>query len=186
MRIVLCLALASAALLTACRPLPGEVVGTYAVTMALEENTCGIAAVHPLDGRKYSVELRDDDDHAYWRIPGQTPIQGSYDAPRFAFEYASVVASSAPDSGTPNCRLLQSEVLSGQVAQGDAGVQVVDLDAGEADDESRDESLMLVGDHKLTITTSGDCSEALQPAGAFEKLPCVVRYALSGVKRKPL
>ena len=180
------LTLLGAYLLAACQPLPGEVVGTYSVTMMLEENSCGLAAVHPLDGKKYSVELRDDDELAYWRIPGQTPIQGKYEAPDFSFEYASVVATGMNDAGMATCRLVQSELLTGRVALSAAGVQEVDLDAGS--DAARDENIVLLGEHELTISQQpgGDCSEALPPKGAFEKLPCVVRYGLSGVKRKPL
>jgi hypothetical protein len=174
--------------LAACQPLPGEVVGTYAVTMELEENTCGNAAVHPLDGNKYSVELREDDEHAYWRIPSQTPIEGSYNAPRFEFELESLVASSVPDGGTLPCRLIQTELLTGRVALSDAGVTDVDLDAGESEEDERGKGLMLLGKHELNISAEpgGDCSEALPPKGAFQKLPCVLRYQLRGVNRKPL
>lgn len=179
--------LIGACLLTACQPLPGEVVGTYKVTMELEENSCGNAAVYPLDGNKYSVELREDDKHAYWRIPGQTPIEGSYDEPSFEFEYGSVVATAMADGGTRGCRLVQTELLTGRVALSDAGVQDVDLDAGESADDDRT-GVMLVGQHELNISPEpgGDCSEALPPKGAFEKLPCRLRYQLRGVKRKPL
>ena len=59
-----------------CSELPGENLGTYKVTMKLEDNNCGPSAVHSLDKRRYSVQLRSDERFGYWRIAGQTPIQG--------------------------------------------------------------------------------------------------------------
>jgi hypothetical protein len=118
--------------------------------------------------------LRGEAGRGYWRVPGQTPLRGKYDPPEFRFEYRSLVAQSEADAGPARCRLLQSELLTGQVALKDAEY------AGEPEEG-------LEGEHELTISAEpgGDCASALAPAGAFEKLPCTVRYSLAGEDTKP-
>jgi hypothetical protein len=165
--------------------------------MKLEENACGSQAVYSMDGRQYSAELRSDGKHGYWRVPGKGPLRGSYEAPEFHFEFQSLVAQSAQDGGAARCRLLQHEVISGKVTV-DAGT--ADEDAGEAADEGAAEDAGeeldedadtgpasdLTGEHELMISAEpgDDCREALAPAGAFEKLPCSVRYSLRGTRIK--
>lgn len=172
----LCLAIGS---LAGCGELPGEVVGTYRITNTLEENTCGEHAVYRLDMKRYSAQLRSEGTIGYWRVPGQTPLRGKYDAPDFRFEYGSIVAMGDPDAGPRRCRLLQREVLTGsvKVETGD------ETDEGEGEEEEPS----LEGEHELTISAEpgSDCQSALAPAGAFEELPCKVRYALRGVDTKP-
>jgi hypothetical protein len=203
----------------ACSNLPGEALGTYKVTMALEENSCGANAIHSLDGKRYAVQVRSEGTHAYWRIPGQPPVQGKYAAPKFAFEFGAVVASSGPDSGPHGCRLTQLDQLTGSVLypadqhvlDGGGDDEVMDAGTDEddtegqseeeaPDDESDDEkasgaldagalpSTGLVGEHLMTIAAQPgtDCQhDALMPNGAFERLPCSVRYKLIGVPTKP-
>jgi hypothetical protein len=201
---VVLLALSAAA----CSELPGEVLGTYKVTMTLEENSCGATAVHSLDKKRYAVQVRSEAAHAYWRIPGQPPIQGSYEAPDFAFEFRAVVAHSGPDAGPMGCRLTQRDRVTGSVLFGDEDAQDAGTkDAGEGvdadtdqegDDEDKgaagtldaglDTSTGLVGEHVMTIEAEPgtDCGrEALMPAGPFQRLPCSVRYKLVGVPTKP-
>ena len=215
-----------------CSELPGETLGTYKVTMTLKENTCGQAAVFSLDKKRYSVELRSDDKHAYWRIPGQTPIQGRYEEPEFEFQFRSVVASAGPDAGPNGCRLVQVDEVTGSLitrdddkdkddekdAESDAPEDAGDeLDAGAdepdadeedaSEDEEQEDELdasdtdaasdaglrgdagtTLEGEHAMTISAEPgtDCSRvALVPAGAFERLPCKLRYKLLGVPTKP-
>jgi hypothetical protein len=184
-------------LLAGCPAEPkGEELGTYRVTMRLSEDTCGQGAVLLQDGHRYTVQLRAEGDHGYWRIPGQTPLEGSYEGARFDFRYQSAVARSAPDAGS-FCQLIQTEKLIGAVAVAedvlDAGVDASALaKAADGEEEEEDEessydedgplpSEGLVGEHLFTIEPAAgtDCREALSPRGPFAKLPCVVRYDLS-------
>jgi hypothetical protein len=165
--------LLSLGVLGGCGELPGDVIGTYRIRMTLEENTCGEHAVYRLDDKPYSAQLRSDGARGYWRVPGQTPLRGKYEAPEFHFEYASIVAQGDPDAGPRRCRLLQSEVLNGSVELEDAGMDDASTSAQAAP---------LQGEHELTISADpgSDCASALAPAGAFEKLPCKVLYSLRG------
>jgi hypothetical protein len=195
----------------ACDDLPGDVVGTYRVTMKLEENSCGAGAVNLLDGHRYSVELRSDTKQGYWHVPEQPPLKGDYDAPDFRFENASIVASEGPDSGPRGCSLRQVDTLTGEVvklpdagsaegedastdlAEDDADSATLDagLDAGESEDADEDAGgdgdLALRGEHTFTISAASgsDCASALAPHGPFDKLPCTVRYSVRGVAIKP-
>jgi len=156
-----------------CGELPGDVVGTYRISMKLEENACGEHAIYRLDTKRYSAQLRNEGTRGYWRVPGQVPLRGKYDAPEFRFEYSSIVALGDPDAGPRRCRLLQGEVLSGSV----------NLEAAENEgDADAEQPAALEGEHELTISgePGSDCTSALAPAGAFEELPCKVRYTLRG------
>jgi hypothetical protein len=114
----------------ACGELPGEVVGTYRITMTLEENSCGAGAINLLDGHRYSVELRSDMKRGYWHVPGQPPLKGEYDAPNFRFENAGIVASEGPDAGPRGCSLRQVDRLTGRVSElPDAGSADQDAEA---------------------------------------------------------
>ncbi len=197
-------------LVLACGELPGTEVGTYRVTMKLEENTCGESAVHLLDGHRYSAQLRSDEKHGYWRIPGQPPLEGSYDAPSFSFESTGVVANEGPDAGPRGCSLRQRDRLTGELTrlpdagsdessdaseQEDEPSEPLDggdeLDAGltgdaQVDRDAADDDSALRGEHVFTISAvaGNDCRAALAPKGAFERLPCTVRYAIRGVPIK--
>ncbi len=184
--------------------LPGQVVGTYLVTMKLEENTCGPNAVFLSDGRMYSAQLRADGATAYWRIADAKPLAGEYtDKGEFKFSFSSIVATSDPDAGGPVCQLLQTEVLSGKI-QGstigndghdrpvdaggnDGGPHDAGLDPGLAPDSggSSDAPTTLSGTHELEISAAqgSDCRRAFPPHGPFTMLPCKVRYRLVGRER---
>jgi hypothetical protein len=183
-----------------CGELPGQVVGTYKIEMTLDENTCGALAVNSLDGHRYAVELRADGERGFWRIPGQPPLEGTYVPPAFHFEYSSIVASSDADAGPYGCQLRQSEVLEGSILLSgtpgaDGGDETEALDAGADADAAESAALdagaatsedatgpALQGSHEMTIEPARgtDCREALAPEGAFEHLPCSVRYTLRG------
>lgn len=177
----------------------GEEVGTYQVTMALASNTCGAGAVILNDGHRYTAQLRAEGENGFWRIPGQTPLPGTYAEGRFEFAYNSVVARSAPDAGS-FCQLVQEEVLEGAVADSDDDAE---RDAGPTDaataksasddsDEEQDEKAFerpergLVGRHVFNIKAAAgtDCADALSPDGPFARLPCTVSYDLKGTDTK--
>jgi hypothetical protein len=186
--------------LAACtQELPGDVVGTYRVTMKLEENTCGANAVYLQDGREYSVEIRSEERNSqgYWHLADTSPIPGKYENDSFEFKFSALVASAAEDAGASPCRLQQDEVLSGMIVRAkdanggeDAGAadagEDAGVDAGSASDDT--DMTRLEGTHVLSIGpySGTDCSmEIAAKGGIFEALPCRVRYSLSGRERKP-
>jgi hypothetical protein len=67
-------------------------------------------------------------------------------------------------------------------------------DAGEDESDDSDpapdkdeEAVALRGSHVFTVSavTGTNCTTALTPRGAFEKLPCTVRYTVIGLDTKP-
>jgi hypothetical protein len=198
-------ALAPLALLVACDlSIPGEVVGTYKVKVALRDNGCGPGAVYTNDGRSYSVELREDAEkgRGYWHVPKQRPLTGTIEGDTFMFAYDSVVVSTPGDAGVPGCTLTQAEVLAGSFVRADAGSDGGSEpsadedsdggtgDAGGADAGSADagSGAALTATHTLTISVGAgsSCASALAPRGPFTALPCTIVYDLEGSARSPL
>lgn len=178
----------------ACTSLPGELLGTYRVSAHQSDNTCGSTAVYQMPSQ-YSFELRVDGRTGYFRAAGQPAIQGTYEAPAFNFSVTSAVGESPPDAGTAFCRLVQHETISLSVHRAGDGT-IVDADAGASDASvadasdggddpasgSSDEAPDLTGEHVLEISAdpSTNCVDALAPTGSYERLPCTVRYELTG------
>jgi hypothetical protein len=107
-----------------------------------------------------------------------------------------------PDAGSPDAEAEANEPEESNGETFDAGDEELDagieeLDAGDgkdkndsdaaADAASQNPKVVLVGEHVFTVSAVGgtDCSPALPPRGRFDKLPCTLRYAVSGVKIKP-
>lgn len=164
-RIGLALGLATAA---ACAEPPGEPVGTFQVTYALEQNQCGQGAVYTLDGSVFSVELREDGGQGWWRPADGQPVVGTYEDGAFRFTVEKLIQLLAPDpglaAGFPGCRVVQTELLEGEVA-------------GEA----------IEGEHRLTLTATSDseCSPVMVASGGpFQALPCDIFYTYEGVTRE--
>ena len=145
----------------------GEPIGTYSVTYSLVDNGCGTGAVYTLDGEVFGVELRHEDERGWWRPADGMPMQGLYRDGEYAFALEKLVQlvppEPDPDFGHPGCRVIQSELLSGNV-----------LDDG------------LTGEHVMTLVPTGDSSCDLVMTGAggpFQQLPCEIRYAYEGEPR---
>jgi hypothetical protein len=170
--------------------LPGEPVGTFEITMRLEENTCGPQAVVITDGQRFVAELRRGDNNtAYWRIPDQKMLDGWVDDEKYHFTFTSIVATSAPERG-PRCDIVQSASLVAEVEREESDDDDKERDAGTdggEGDAGASEALVLTAVYKLDIGQAAgtDCSAALAPKGPFVNLPCVVRYRFRGVERAP-
>jgi len=191
--------------------LPGDVVGTFKISVALRQNDCGPSAVYTNDGRKYVVELREGPDLAkqrgYWHVPKTHPLPGALSGDTFRFAYDALVASTPGDAGPGACALTQGEVLEGRFVRADAGSADAGEAAGDAEpddagdevgDAERDDSGTgstdaalghdLEATHTLTITPASgtSCASAIAPTGPFAKLPCTIVYDLTGTARGPL
>jgi hypothetical protein len=162
---------------------PGDPVGTFNITMSLDENGCGDGAVYITDGTKFAAELRTDGPTAYWRVPEQPMITGYDQDGEYKFKTRTLVDSSDADAG-PLCQIIQTAELVAQVhaAASDAGVGDASADA------SAGAELVLEGVYTLTLEAAQgtDCSAAISPRGVFTSLPCTVKYAFDGSQRDPL
>jgi hypothetical protein len=182
---------------------PGDSLGTFDVVGALEENTCGSAAVPALDPLTFSVELRRQGALAYWRMTKQpltTGVVMSSGALRFRTETWIPVLADEPALGYPGCALVQTEEVEvtvdgvetetdagagtdGGVVAGDASVRATD--GGVVEDV---EPRTLAGDNVITFAPdpASDCTPLLASLGGpWLALPCAVRYELTGTAEPP-
>jgi hypothetical protein len=193
------------AALASCTPaLPGESLGTFEVTMKMDDNTCGEGAVYTMDGQKLSVELRSKKDECYWRVPGHPIMQGTLkDDGSCQFSVTTVVASDAqdqtesdqglmvPDPTKPQVDMPQKAVCqlvqTAQIVTTIEGTPLSDAgvgggDAGEGD-AGAGRTLTATYDLAISPSSAKDCADALVPDGPFKTLPCSVSYSLTGGER---
>jgi hypothetical protein len=177
---------------------PGDLVGQYAVTAELMDNTCGDAALPLAEVLEYRVELRRDGRTAYWMIGSPPGNQGVYLRGDVSFErqehfmvddasepvdpelseldpitlygYDPFDPTAEPDDGETFCTLIVRESI-------DATVLLED--GSDADDDA----LALRGTNtiEMSATRDSDCRRVLETAGGpFERLPCAADYQLNG------
>lgn len=178
---------------------PGDLVGQYAVTASLMENTCGDAALPVAEVLEYRVQLRRDGRTAYWMIGSPPGSQGVYmndGDVRFEREERFMVSDEAqaldpelaeldpialygydpfdptaePDDAETFCTLIVRESIDATVL----------LEDGSGADE---DALALEGTNTIAMSATSDseCHRVLKPAGGpFEQLPCAAEYQISG------
>jgi hypothetical protein len=170
--------------------LPGDLVGDYAITAELMDNSCGDAALPVAEVLEYRVQLRRDGRTAYWMINMPPGSQGTYRGgevsftreqrfmidedsepvepelaemdPIALFGYDPFDPNAEPDDGEAFCTLIVRESIDASVL----------LEAGSGAD---DEALALEGTNTIEMRATGDsdCRRVLMPAGGpFEQLPC--------------
>lgn len=179
---------------------PGELVGEYAITGTLRENTCGEDALPVAEVLSYTVQLRRDGATAFWLIGSPPANQGVINAAgdiRFEREERFMVRQDAqpidpvlaemdplalygfdpfdpnadPEDADAPCTLIIRESIDGTVLN----IERFDSDAGV--------DVALEGSNAIEMraTSDSECSRVLQSAGGpFERLPCAATYELSG------
>jgi hypothetical protein len=192
--------------LCACKmpDLPGELVGKYAITGTLEENTCGQAL--PVDMvLRYQAELRVDTLRAYWvvgpppahegrKLGGDTyeftlqqtypvrqdqtepvdPVLAEMD-PLALYGYDPLGEPAEPDEEP--CTLIIHESLRATVFEGDNAPS----DGGLSLDEEIEGGLVGKNEIAMRAAAGSHCNRVLASAGGpFEQLPCAAHYALEG------
>lgn len=179
---------------------PGELVGEYAITGTLLENTCGDAALPVASVLSYRVQLRREGPTAYWLIGAPPANQGTITAAgdiRFEREERFMVSDEAqpvdpvlaemdplalygydpfdptadPEDSQDPCTLIVHESIAGEVLSG------VRFESGDEDNAA------LEGTNEIAMrpTNDSECHRVLTTAGGpFEQLPCAATYEISG------
>ena len=179
---------------------PGELVGEYAITGTLLDNTCGDAALPVADVLSYRVQLRREGPTAYWLIGAPPANQGTITASgaiRFEREERFMVGAEAqpvdpvlaeldplalygydpfdptadPLDAQAPCTLIVREAIDAQVL---SGVRFEGAD---------DDNPALAGENEIAMRATSDsqCQRVLATSGGpFEQLPCAATYELSG------
>lgn len=181
---------------------PGELVGKYAITSALIENTCGEAALPVAETLAYNAELRADGLNAYWLVGapparlGRVRANGEYSfelLQQYAVREGSepidpVLAEMDPitlygydplgepsETETAPCTLIIAESVNAHVLRDALTVS----DAGTPDGTGVD--LEGVNVIEMRASAGSNCARVLETAGGpFQQLPCAARYELSG------
>jgi hypothetical protein len=177
---------------------PGDLVGEYAITASLMENTCGDAALPVAEVLEYRVELRRDGRTAYWMIGSPPGNQGVYSSGDVSFErqehfmvddesepvspelaeldpialygYDPYDPTAEPDDGETFCTLIVRESIDATVL----------LEDGT---DAEDDALALEGTNtiEMSATRDSECHRVLETAGGpFEQLPCAAEYQIAG------
>lgn len=175
----------------------GELLGAYAISGVLLENSCGQAALPTQNPLDFVAEIRNASGVITWQLDKQPAYAGVL---RAGGEYRFVSESQIPmgeqvsrtaneptdflslepdfDIKRANCTLLMKESIFGtlhRMRELDGGV--LDADAGAA------EGADLAGDNTIEVeqAAGSDCSALLaSQGGAFLTLPCAARYSLEG------
>jgi hypothetical protein len=158
--------------------IPGELVGAFSVVIRAEENTCGPRAAAFAEGSSYAVELREEEPRGYWRLVKTAPIEGSYRGGSFEFRPSPrTLDFGRVDQGTNGCLIIREESLIGSVATDDAGARDSDAGTGGADS--------LTAEHHISFRPdpNGRCALVTGPLDVLDRLPCLMRYKLTGTAR---
>jgi hypothetical protein len=164
---VLGLAASLALLGTACdeKPLPGTLLGTYAVDAQSQTNSCGLAAPNPW---QFDVQMSQDGALLYWSwLDGNpavsAPLSGTT-ATLLATQQANV---DGVDGGLGPCTMERDDTLE------------VTLGTG-----SPPTTFTSTITYAFSVTAGSDCSDQLGSAGGqYTELPCTVIYSATGTRQ---
>jgi len=179
---------------------PGELVGDYAISALLTENTCGSDALPLASTLSYRAELRRDGATGYWLIGAPPANQGVLtSAGRFTFAREErFMVSDEAQAVDPELAELDPLTLygydpfdpEGQAANGDEPCTLIVresiegsvLSEGRFDgDSGADVALEGTNTIAMSATRDSECHRVLISAGGpFEELPCAATYELSG------
>lgn len=177
---------------------PGELVGNYAITASLIDNTCGDAALPLAEVLEYRVQVRRDGRTAYWMLNKPPGSQGVYASGDVAFDREErfmvddesepvdpVLAELDPialygyDPYDPNAEPDDRDAFCTLIVRESIDATVLREDGSGADDDE----LALEGTNTIAMSATRDseCNRVLEPAGGpFEQLPCAAEYEITG------
>jgi len=147
---------------------PGEPLGTFHVTAALEASSCGPGALGSTPSWEFDVKLSRDGSRLFW-LNGAAPVEGHVDGQSFGFSTTVNVEVEPARTGRPGCLIERMDSAAGtlEVTKG----QVTGFDG--------------TLDYAYSATTGSDCSSLLGVSGGFAALPCSLGYAMAAEQTEP-
>lgn len=147
--------------------LPGEPLGTFEVSAALEESTCGDGALAAPKDWVFEVQLSRDRDYLYW-LNGEAPIEGSVDdGGEFSIQSGSRYKLTDEDPVSPGCTVLRADTASGVLGEGEEPTSF----SGEIR-------------YDYTVENGKSCTDLIGIPEGFQALPCSVRYDFEASRTK--
>lgn len=173
---------------------PGDPVGSFDVTGALLDNSCG-EAVTTLPTFDFPVELRNDRGQAFWRRADTPIVSGVVQDETYRFSARNTVPVIEPDPLTahPGCWIEVTETIEVSVSarvddEGDPEAPPEDEPSADDDDAAQVPAMRLDGSHVIDYApgVGSSCAALLLTfGGPFREMPCHVAYDLSGSARSP-
>lgn len=141
--------------------MPGDLVGTFAVTGVLNESDCGPGAFGAPDPWKFEIKLSREDSSLYWyngleAVSGTVSSDGS-----FVFKSGVQATMSEPAKGKPGCVLTRTDEFTGKLA-------------ASGDDVSGFTGTMR---YSFKPEAGYECLETMASEGVIA-LPCSMTYTL--------
>jgi hypothetical protein len=148
--------------------IPGDLLGTYAVTGTLTDSNCGEGALGSTDRWKFDVKLSRFHDDLYW-INGREVIPGGIESDGVSFAFSTRVEGEVVPAGKGRAACVLSRADS---AEGKLSSDSLDVETFEA-------SISFA----YSATDDSDCEGWVGGPDAVVGLPCSLRYELTGSRR---
>ncbi len=148
------------------KPLPGTLLGTYAVVGQPQTNTCGLASPNPW---KFNVELSEDGQILYWSwMDGTPPVSTALSAGTQGTIMASQVENvDATDAGPGPCNMERDDSIAITLAAG-----------------SPPPTFSGTVTYQFAVSAGANCADQLGSAGGqYATLPCSVSYTITATRQ---
>jgi hypothetical protein len=148
-------------------PLPGNMLGTYAVVATSQTNSCGLAAPDPWS---FDAQLSEDGTTLYWSWMDGSPalsnvMSAATQATLLATEQVNV--DGAADGGLGPCTMERDDTLQ------------IDLGSG-----SPPSSFQGTINYAFSVVSGWNCADQLASAGgAYAALPCTITYSMTATRQ---
>jgi hypothetical protein len=149
---------------------PGEALGTFHVTAALEASSCGPGALGSTDSWEFDVKLSRDGSRLFW-LNGAAPVAGHVDPDgrSFGFETTVTVEVQPARGKLPGCLVERVDRAAGT------------LEETEGEVTGFDGTL----DYAYSTASESDCSSLVGVTGGFAALPCSLGYQMAAEQTEP-
>jgi hypothetical protein len=149
---------------------PGEALGTFHVTAALEASSCGPGALGSADSWEFDVKLSRDGSRIFW-LNGAAPVAGHVDPDgrTFGFETTVMVEVEPARAERPGCLVERVDRAAGTLEETGAEVTGFDGTLGYA----------------YSTASDSDCSSLVGVTGGFAALPCSLSYGMAAQQTEP-
>ena|ERR1700722_14446992 len=157
------------AVILACsgNPLPGNMLGTYAVVAQSQVNSCGLASPNPWS---FDAQLSESGTTLYWSwMDGSPPLSNSMTMSSQATLLASeeVNVDGTADGGLGPCTMDRNDTLQ------------IDLGSG-----SPPSSFQGTINYAFSVASGWNCADQLASAGGqYAILPCTVTYSMTATRQ---
>jgi hypothetical protein len=143
---------------------PGDVLGFYALSGTLSDDTCGAESLNAPAKWSFEVRLSRDGSAFYW-LNGREGIVGEIDkSGAFDFETHLDLALTERHGAAKGCTIVRRDSAKGTLAKSE-------------------DSLSMKLTYGYEVASGSDCSELTTGTGGLpEALPCRMTYSLDGVR----